>query len=69
MIFFCRVKNILFDYFRMIGNSNCMDTALEEYKAKINNNAKKPAKLDIQNSIDNLIRNTIFLPFFSKNDW
>jgi hypothetical protein len=69
IIFFFRVKNILFDYFRMIGNSNCMNTALEEYKVKINNNAKKPAKLDIQNSIDNLIRNTIFLPFFSKNDW
>ena len=69
IIFFFRVKNILFDYFRMIANSNCMHTALIEYKKKINNIAKKPANLDINNSIDNLMRNTVFLPFFSKEVW
>ena len=69
IVFFFRVKNILFDYFKMIANSNCMDTALIEYKKKINNNAKKPAMLDIKNSIDNLIKNTVFIPFFSNEDW
>ena len=70
IIFFCRVKNILFDYFRMIGNSNCMKTALIEYQQKINNNyTQKRAKLDINNLIENLLRNTVFLPFFSKKNW
>ena len=32
MIFFSYIKNILFDYYRMIGNSNCLSTALIEYK-------------------------------------
>ena len=69
MIFFSYIKNILFDYYRMIGNSNCLSTALIEYKMIINHNSEKPAELDIKNSIDYLIRNTIFIPFFSKNDW
>ena len=69
IIFFLRVKTILFDYFKMIGNSNCMNTAIIEYKKKINTYANKNAKLDIKSSIDILIRNTVFLPFFSKEDW
>ena len=69
IIFFLRVKTILFDYFRMIGNSNCMNTALIEYKKKINTNSNKNANLDIKNEVAILIRNTVFLPFFSKSDW
>ena len=63
------MKGILFEYFRMIGNSNCMSTALIEYKEKININAKTPAKLVLSKLIDNLMRNTVFIPFFSKEDW
>ena len=69
IIFFCRVKNILFDYFRMIGNSNCLNTALLKYKNIINENAKNYVESDIKNSIYYLIRNTVFLPFFSKHNW
>ena len=69
IIFFLTVKNILLGYFKMIGNSNCMSTALIEYKKEINIYAKNNANLDIKNSIDILIRNTVFLPFFSKDDW
>ena len=69
MIFFSYIKNILFDYYRMIGNSNCLSTALIEYKNNINHNSEKLVELDIKNSIEYLIRNTIFIPFFSKNDW
>ena len=69
IIFFNRVKNILFDYFRMIANSNCVSTALIEYKKIINYNSEKPADLDIKSSLEYLLRNTIFIPFFSTKEW
>ena len=70
IIFFQSIKDILFDYYYMIGNSKCLDTAIIEYKKVINCNSEKPAELNIKNSINYLLRNTIFLPFFSNNeDW
>ena len=69
MIFFSRIKNILFDYFRMISNSNTVKTSLEEYKKIINYKAQKEAILDIKQSIDYLLRNTVFVPFFSNENW
>ena len=69
IIFFSTIKDILFDYFKMIGSSKCLDTALNVYKEKINKNAKKHAKLDIKNSYNNLMKNTVFLPFFAAEHW
>jgi hypothetical protein len=69
IIFFTKIKNILFDYFRMIGNSKCMITALIEYKDTINKYSKKPAQPEIKNHIDQLLKNTVFIPFFSKKVW
>lgn len=69
IIFFNRVKNILFDYFRMVANSNCVTTALIEYKKIINHNSERPADLDIKNSLEYLLRNTVFIPFFSNEEW
>ena len=69
IIFFNNVKSSLFDYFRMIANSNCVSTSLIEYKKIINHNSVKPAELDIKNSFDYLLRNTIFIPFFSDAEW
>ena len=68
-IFFNRVKNILFNYFRMVANSKCVSTALIEYKKIINYNSEKQAELDIKSSLDYLLRNTIFIPFFSSEEW
>ena len=53
----------------MIGDSTCLNTALEEYKKIINEDAKKPAQLDIKKDLEYLMRNTVFIPFFSKDDW
>ena len=69
MIFFSYVKNILFDYYQMIGKSNCLFTSLIDYKKITNLKSEKLAELDIRNTIDYLLRNTIFIPFFSKEDW
>ena len=69
IILFQSIKDILFDYYYMIGNSKCLDTAIIEYKKVINSNSEKPAELNIKNSINYLLRNTIFLPFFSNNDF
>lgn len=69
IIFFQKIKNILFDYFYMVGNSKCLSTAIIKYKKVINYNCEKPAELNIKNSIDYLLRNTIFLPFFNDEDW
>ena len=69
IVFFGYIRNILFEYFRMIANSKCMETALVEYKKTINNNVKKPAQLNIKTSFDYILRNIIFLPFFSNSHW
>ena len=68
-IFFHSVKNILFDYYRMIANSNCVSTSLIEYKKIINHNSEKPETFDIKSSFDCLLRKTIFIPFFSNEEW
>ena len=47
VIFFNSVKNILFDYYRMIANSICVSTSLIEYKKIINHNSRKPETFDI----------------------
>ena len=47
IIFFNRVKNKLINYIRVIANSNCISTALIEYKKNINHNSERPADLDI----------------------
>ena len=69
IIFFKNIKIILLDYFYMIGNSNCLSTGIIEYKKIINYNSEKPAELNIKNSFDYLLRNTIFLPFFTNEEW
>lgn len=69
IIFFNCVKDTLFKYYKMIANSNCTKSALKEYKKIINHNSEKSAELDIQNSFDYLLRNTIFIPFFSNSEW
>ena len=69
IVFFSWIKDVLFDYIRMIGDSTCLNTALEEYKKIINEDAKKPAQLDIKKDLEYLMRNTVFIPFFSKDDW
>ena len=69
IIFFNYVKDTLFKYYKMIANSNCVKSAMKEYKEIINHNSEKPAELDIQNSFNYLIRNTIFIPFFSNSGW
>lgn len=69
IIFFNRVKNILFDYYPMIGKSKCLKSALIKYKDIINYNSEKHPELDTENSINCLLKNIIFIPFFSSNNW
>lgn len=69
IIFFNKVKKLLFEYYQMIGKSNCLKTALIKYKEIINYNSKKKAELDPEKSIKCLLTNIIFIPFFSSNHW
>ena len=69
ILFFSCIKNILYEYFLMIANSFCLETALIQYKEKINKNAIKPAKLNIKKAIKILLKKTFFLPFFSEDNW
>ena len=69
IIFFSKIKKILYDYFIMIANSNCLETALLKYRQNVNFNANKPAELNIKKSVDNLFKKTFFLPFFSEESW
>ena len=69
ILFFSCIKNILYEYFIMIANSFCLETALIQYKEKINKNAIKPAELNIKKAIGILLKKTFFLPFFSEENW
>lgn len=63
------MKELLFDYYEMIGNSKCLDSAIIEYKKVIEQNFKIPEELDIKNTFTYLLRSTFFVPFFSKDKW